>query len=404
MGATLSAPSEERKFTASRPRCSWTPLGNDRSAPGPASHHTTAAARRNSGVRENPEILGGLKALLHHLDSHAKAMTYSLAQDELLEAAQTVIVENRVATTSLLQRRLKVAYARALMLMEQLQQRGTVTSPNPNGYRIVTRMETSLPRHSETQRSARSLRDLALTFLECREEAFDPHSLVTSLCLDVPALKLTHTAVKTIAKTVLDTPSATPLTDLAVAIGRSTKLGQSDDWPTVEEQLRSACAAIDRPLSPVVSHDDKVRRAYARAFRYLDRRIRDGQEPHSRVWDAFVPMAYVPQGRQRGDVAATHPEHVVPCKSLAMEATRLLRGGLDFEAVQRWIQPYLLVVWIEKGHAYRFDKGGDLKHLKYAMPSDWTYGVGCRFKRLHLAGIAFDAPQDNPCLSECHVG
>lgn len=100
---------------------------------------------------------------------------------------------------------------------------------------------------------------------------------MTSLCLDVPTLKLTHTAAKTIAKTALDTPTATRVTDLAAAIGRTTELGQSDAWPTVEEQLRSACAAVDRPLSPVVSHADKVQRAYARAFRYLDRRIRDGK-------------------------------------------------------------------------------------------------------------------------------
>lgn len=331
-------------------------------------------------------------------------MIYSLADDELLEAAQRLVVENRLATKSLLQRRLKIGYSRALTLIEQLQQRGAVTQPNPNGHRIVTRMETSLPCHSEAERSARSLRDLALTFLECREEAFDPHSLVTSLCLDSANLKLTHRAAKTIAKATLDIPTATPITDLAMAIGRATKLGKSDGWPAVERQLQSACAAVDRPFSPVVSQAEKVQRAYARAFRYLDRRIRDGHDPHSRVWDAFVPMTYVPQGRQRGDVAATHPEHVVPCKSLAMEATRLLRGGLDFEAVQRWIQPYLLVVWIEKSHADRFDKGGDLKDLKYAMPGDWAYGVGCRFERLHVADIAFDPPQDNTCLAECQAG
>ena len=65
------------------------------------------------------------------------------------------------------------------------------------------------------------------------------------------------------------------------------------------------------------------------------------------------------KGRQRGEVTATHPEHVVPCKSLAMEATRLLRGGMNFDAVQHWVQPYLVVVWIEKTQADRFDRGGD---------------------------------------------
>lgn len=328
-------------------------------------------------------------------------MIDSSTYDELLDAAQAIVVDNRQATKSLLQRRLKVGQATALIIMELLQQRGIVTPPNPEGYRIVTRIDDSLPRHSETERTAASLRDLALTFVECREEGFDPHSLVTSLCLDVPALTLTHTAAKRIAKKVLGTPTETPVTELAVAIGQAVNLGHSDNWPVFEVQLRSSCAVVDRPVSPVVDHADKVERAYARAFRYLDRRIRDGEDPHSRVWDAFVPMAYVPHGRQRGEVAATHPEHVVPCKSLAVEATRLLRSGMNFEVVQRWIQPYLVVVWIESNQADRFDKGGDLKHLKYAMPDDWAYGVGCRFERLHIAGIAFDSPPDSFCLADC---
>lgn len=346
-------------------------------------------------------MLGRLKAPLCLLNSESKAMTNFLASDDLLDAAQTLVIESRLATKSLLQRHLKVGYAQALELIELLQARGIVTPPNPNGYRIVARMDARLPRHSESERIVASLRDLALTFLECREEGFSPHSLVTSLCLDVPALSLTHSVAKRIAKGVLCAAVAQPVTDLAVALGRATKLGQANNWPDVEIQLRSACAAIDRPACPVANYADKVARAYARAFRYLDRRIRDGQDPHSRVWDAFVPMTYVPQGRQLGEVAATHPEHVVPCKSLAMEATRLLRGGMSSEGVQRWIQPYLVVVWIEAKQADRFDKGGDLKHLKYAMPDDWAYGVGRRFKRLHLAGIAFDAPADSACVIEC---
>jgi hypothetical protein len=59
------------------------------------------------------------------------------------------------------------------------------------------------------------------------------------------------------------------------------------------------------------------------------------------------------------------------------------------------------VVWIEKDQAARFDRGGDLKHLKYAMPEAWRYGSGCRFERLHRAGISFDVPPQVACLSEC---
>lgn len=322
----------------------------------------------------------------------------------LLDAAQALITNNRVASKSLLQRRLKIGFAQAVALMEQLQQRGVVTAPNPDNYRILARMDSSSPRHSEMDRTVRSLRDLALTFLECREEGFEPHSLATALCLDVPALELTHTVAKRIANVALDASTAAPVTDVALALGRATEVGQIHNWPVVEAELRRACAAVDRPLSPMDEPGEKVNRAFGRVFRYLERRIRDGEDPHSRVWDAFIPMAYVPQGRQRGALIATHPEHVVPCKDLAIEATRLLRGGLGFEAVQRWIQPYLVVIWIEKAHADRFDRGGDLKDLKHAMPNGWKYGVGCRFERLHLAGVDFDPPEDHGCAEECHSG
>lgn len=328
-------------------------------------------------------------------------MTNHPTQDELLDTADALVRRHRQATKSLLQRKLKIGYAHALVLMNALQLRGAVSSPNRHGHRIVTHLESSLPRHSETERAARSLCDLALTFLECREEGFEPHSLATSLCLDVAALKLAHAAAKSIANEALATATQTPITDLAVALGQKTKLGQTDAWPAVEEQMRAVCAGVDRPFKAVTCDAEKVARAYWRALRYLDRRIRDGEDPHSRVWDAFVPMAYVPQGRQRGNVAATHPEHVVPCKSLATEATRLLRGGVDFEAVQRWIQPYLVVVWIEKAQAHRFDRGGDLKHLKYAMPNNWSYGTGCPFEGLHQAAIEFDAPPELACSGEC---
>jgi hypothetical protein len=258
-------------------------------------------------------------------------VTYDLTNDELLDAAELLVQRHRRATISLLQRHLKVGYARGVCLMDGLEQRGLVSSPNPNGHRIVTCCDYSLPRHSETERAARSLCDLALTFVECREENIEPHSLATSLCLDVPALKMTHTAAKNLAKKVLVSATDSPVTDLALALGRAAKLGQTGAWSAVEAEVRAIGLGVDRPFASVTCDLEKLARAYSRALRYLDRRIRDGEDPHTRVWDAFVPMAYVPQGCQRGHVAATHPEHVVPCKSLAMEATRLLRGGLPFE-------------------------------------------------------------------------
>ena len=75
--------------------------------------------------------------------------------------------------------------------------------------------------------------------------------MATALCLDVPALKLSHTAAKNVARKVLAGTTRTPVTDLAVALGRATKLGQTGAWAAVEIQVRTVGAGLDRSFVPV---------------------------------------------------------------------------------------------------------------------------------------------------------
>lgn len=318
----------------------------------------------------------------------------------LFDAARAIVLAERDASKSLLQRRLKIGFASAVDLVEKLHSIGIVSPANPANYRIVAQVEPVLARHSHEQRLVRSLRDLALTFVECSEEGIQPHSLVTSLCLDRHEIKMSHTQAGSAARRVLLAPGSSPVLDVALAIGALTDLAQGEAWVHIERELRQVCSLVDRPYTPVSDGYDKVCRAYTRALRYLERRILDGEDPHTRVWDAFIPMAYIPQGKERGAVDTTHPEHVVPCKVLAVEATRLLRGGLSFQVVQSWIQPYLVVVWIAQDQAHRLDKGSH-RHLQYAMPDGWQFGVGCLYARLHEIGLVFDAPEQAPCVESC---
>ena len=48
------------------------------------------------------------------------------AADEMLEAAIEIVVEAEMASVSLLQRKLKLGYARAARIIDQMEQRGIV--------------------------------------------------------------------------------------------------------------------------------------------------------------------------------------------------------------------------------------------------------------------------------------
>jgi len=50
--------------------------------------------------------------------------------DELLNEAIKIVVENGQASTSLLQRKLKIGYNRAARIIEQMEERGIISSRN----------------------------------------------------------------------------------------------------------------------------------------------------------------------------------------------------------------------------------------------------------------------------------
>ena len=74
-------------------------------------------------------------------------------QDALFDDAKRLIVESGKASASLLQRRLKVGYARAARILDQLEQAGILAHAEGNKPReiIVNSFDEYLPQNEETE-------------------------------------------------------------------------------------------------------------------------------------------------------------------------------------------------------------------------------------------------------------
>ena len=67
-----------------------------------------------------------------------------LSDDELFKAAISVVVENDKASTSLLQRRLRIGYGRAARLIEEMEQRGVISAADGARPRSVLMSESEI--------------------------------------------------------------------------------------------------------------------------------------------------------------------------------------------------------------------------------------------------------------------
>ena len=65
--------------------------------------------------------------------------------DPIMEKAMNLAREHRTISTSMLQRRLRIGYPRAARLMDDLEERGVVTSSEGSGSRKVLLPEYDIP-------------------------------------------------------------------------------------------------------------------------------------------------------------------------------------------------------------------------------------------------------------------
>lgn len=88
-------------------------------------------------------------------------------EDELLDQAEQVVQEYERASISLLQRRLKIGYARAARLIDLLEERGTISKAEPGGRaREVLEARSSGSRYHGGKSEGRTLADEAAEIME----------------------------------------------------------------------------------------------------------------------------------------------------------------------------------------------------------------------------------------------
>ncbi|HSP47015.1 MAG TPA: DNA translocase FtsK, partial [Clostridiaceae bacterium] len=67
------------------------------------------------------------ETILNHLESSREDADSSEDGDDLIEEAVKIVVEHQQASTSFLQRKMRIGYNRAARIMDQLEERGVIS-------------------------------------------------------------------------------------------------------------------------------------------------------------------------------------------------------------------------------------------------------------------------------------
>jgi hypothetical protein len=328
----------------------------------------------------------------------AEGSTATPITANLLADGADLVVSERRASISFLQRRLYIGYAQALRLVASLASAGVVEEPNPEGrYHVaLARLERHDRHASPLACHVRTLADLALYLVES-------HGYENTECVPMLAAPFTYRKedlVPLVAEVLANRPHDRVA---AVALMLSTlpevtaRFRASDAREALLAEVRRLPGAIDRGM-------DKTSWRHAgmlRAVRYIERRSMENITAHSRPFELFLHDTLVPQGRAL-EVHGQHREHVVPCAFLREKAAQLLAHGIPEDEVSEWLEPYVRIVLIDEADADRLDCREGLRDV---MPASWHFGRNCMYQRLHHIGVRFAPPAEGPgCACAAGVG
>jgi hypothetical protein len=318
-------------------------------------------------------------------------------------------MENQQASVSLLQRRFKLGYGAAVKTMSELAVQNVIGPPNPRGDRLLQLAHYTPARFPSDGgvRHVRRLVDLSRYCVEMFEEANQLDSTAVDLIADRPPGHTTKhkpsvaRAVYDAAASVLKIGLTAPVAALAQSL--ATKLVPLGMPPlsSVEGPLLSAeCAKWDRKLERLTDNDQltviRKERGVRRLVRFWEQRLVDGWTSGWSRTEPFLPDSLVPIGQ--GTAGGKGREHVVPTQFIRDHAMDLLKAGVPADEVARWVEPFIVIVFITKDQRKAVDA-----RWKTKMPDGWHFGSDCIYARLHLAEIDFAAPEAGPRCS-CHPG
>lgn len=285
---------------------------------------------------------------LHSTSEYLLMNTFS--PERLFQAAELVVRE-RVASISLLQRHLKLPYGEACQLMMELAGAGVVEEPNPAGrYHVaLRRLEATVGKKPAAVAHARLLRDLAGYLVE-------QHGYENTACIEILAapFKLAKPDLQAVVAKALAEKAADPIPTVMFALAELPQLAARFRPADIADDIRADAATAPKLEERHVAGIEARHQGMVYAMRYLLRRLMDDIDPHSRAVDHFIDRSFLPQGRAES-VAIGHPEHVVPCAYIQRQARELLRYAIPVEEVASWVEPFVRVVWIEKAHADLLD-------------------------------------------------
>jgi len=103
-------------------------------------------------IKKDHEAVKYEEAILDHINNEAEGKDIGTSEDdvdELLSEAIKIVVEYEQASTSFLQRRLRIGFNRASRIMEQLEERGIISKKDGSRPRQVLIGKADLENNSE---------------------------------------------------------------------------------------------------------------------------------------------------------------------------------------------------------------------------------------------------------------
>lgn len=327
--------------------------------------------------------------MINQASSSGDQSAASFPPADLLSVAADLVLRERRASVSLLQRRLSIGYSQALRLLASLAGAGVVEEPNPAGrYHVaLSRLAPRIAKASPLACHVRTLADLALYLVES-------HGYENTQCVPVLAAPFAYgkeQLVPLVAEVLAASPKD-PVAAVALALSTLPEVAVRLPASEVREALLAEVGRLPEPIERSADRDSWRRAGMLRAVRYIERRMMEDVTAHSRPFEFFVHDSLLPQGCAF-EVQEPYREHVVPCAFLREKAVQLLGYGLPADEVSDWLEPYVRIVLIEKADAKRLDGAEGLRDV---MPDGWQFGRSCVYQRLHHVNIRFTPPAEGP--------